>query len=102
MILALLPAWATGGSAIISFDPQRKPEAFAAQEVASALADKGFSTSFRLPRNREPGRWHIEFVSAKDGAQAQDIETEGFVLRRESPERHIVVLSRDTAGALYG
>jgi hypothetical protein len=109
MGMALVPARAgSGTAAVIGFESERKPEAFAAQEVAAALQSRGIkATLFRARIDRpeyNEEEWHIDFiwVEPQPGTALDKIEKEGFVLRRELPKRHIVILSKDAAGAMYG
>jgi len=94
--------------AVIGFHPESKPEAFAVQEIASALRSRGLEVVFFTGAPGDPesssDNWHMNFfrVEPQPGEPLDEIGKEGFVLRRESPGRHFVVLSKDSAGAMYG
>ena len=109
LMLALAPVHAAPEhTAVIGYEPGRSPETFAAKEIATALQERGTLVTFYeggagYPKTTDE-TWLIDFiwVQPESGAPPDKIAKEGFVLQHDLPARHIAILSKDPAGAMYG
>jgi hypothetical protein len=109
-MLALLAAQATAAPlAVIGFEDRSAPVIFAADDVEAALRTR----KFRVQKTED---WRIADapgmdvvvrfarVDRADDPQFEKLEREGFLIRNVPLENHreLVVLSSDSAGAMYG
>jgi hypothetical protein len=108
LLTGLIAAPAAGAAdALIIVKREWTPAAFAAAEIGDALRSRGVNVLGEFeapPATTRPDTWTIDFVQAQpeSGSGLAQLKAEGFVLRRERPGRHIVVLSKDAGGAMYG
>ncbi len=111
--LVIAASWATQAAAaaraIIALEDRAAPSAFAANEIESVLRAR----KYRVERTEE---WRVDAalqaevivrfarVDRSDDPQFEKLAREGFLLRNVALENHreLVVLSLDSAGAMYG
>jgi hypothetical protein len=111
--LAIAASWATQAAAaaraILALEDRAAPFAFAANEIEGALRAR----KYRVERTEE---WRVgaavqaevvvrfALVDRSDDPQFENLAREGFLLRNVALENHreLVVLSLDSAGAMYG
>jgi hypothetical protein len=110
ILIALLATQATAAQrAIIGLEDRAAPVMFAANEIEAALRAR----KYQVERMEE---WRVDetkladlvvrfaVVSPADDPQFEKLTAEGFLLRNVPLENHreLVVLSMDSAGAMYG
>ncbi len=111
--LAIAASWATQAAAaaraILALEDRAAPFTFAANEIEGALRAR----KYRVERTEE---WRVDaavqaevvvrfaLVARSDDPQFESLAREGFLLRNVALENHreLVVLSLDSAGAMYG
>jgi hypothetical protein len=111
--LAITALWTTQAAAaaraIIALEDRAAPFTFAANEIESALRAR----KYRVERTEE---WRVDaavqaeavvrfaLVDRSDDPQFEKLAREGFLLRNVALENHreLMVLSLDSAGAMYG
>ncbi len=113
LCLVIAASWATQAAAtaraIIALEDRAAPATFAANEIESVLRAR----KYRVERTEE---WRVDAalqvevivrfarVDRSDDPQFEKLAREGFLLRNVALENHreLVVLSLDSAGAMYG
>ena len=106
----LFAGTANAATALVDFDATSGPMAFAADELESALRNRGYEVNRHDSRGTGVLVAHpelhirMEVVSGNARNEFATVESEGFALKRTGRRNqfHVAITGKDDAGAMYG